>query len=187
LTGVTFEGDRADRKGALSGGFHDFRQSRLETVMQLRDAQNQVLEGERELHKIREIVRNLEQRLLRIRDELTASELEHRHLVERRQTILRDIQSKTSKARDIENLLHQQGKALQSLTLSVENMMVDKQTAEQELGTPLRKKLNANEQRMLESLPSSIEACKRTLSEIVVQRTKVINVLIFRLKQLKIN
>jgi structural maintenance of chromosome 3 (chondroitin sulfate proteoglycan 6) len=46
LTAVTLEGDRVERKGALTGGYHDHRKSRLEAAKRTSQLREQLREQE---------------------------------------------------------------------------------------------------------------------------------------------
>lgn len=50
---ITIEGDQINRKGALSGGFHDIRKSRLALMSTIRSTTKSLADAEEKLEKIK--------------------------------------------------------------------------------------------------------------------------------------
>jgi structural maintenance of chromosome 3 (chondroitin sulfate proteoglycan 6) len=50
---ITIEGDQINRKGALTGGFHDTRKSRLALMSLIRSASTNLTEAEKKLEGVK--------------------------------------------------------------------------------------------------------------------------------------
>jgi structural maintenance of chromosome 3 (chondroitin sulfate proteoglycan 6) len=115
LTAITLDGDKADRKGVLTGGYYDFRKSRLEALKAKQDKTKEFSEQEYKLFKIKTEIDNKGQEILRISNELTALHTKYDQLVS----------SKSSFKSVLSNKLNEKFKIQESISL------LDEQTTQQ--------------------------------------------------------
>jgi structural maintenance of chromosome 3 (chondroitin sulfate proteoglycan 6) len=172
LNAITEDGDRADRKGAISGGYHDMSRSRLDTIKQLKRWRDLYEESQREHEQ----------------DKAQLSALEHEitqkmsaiHLLEakRKATIENLNQSRRSNWTQREIELTRQ--SVERLERSLEDAQAARDGAEaqknalrDELKTPFAQQLSPQELQLLDTLSKQAEAEKRTLAEASQARLKV--------------
>ena len=74
LDAVTLDGDRADRKGAISGGFIDSKHSRLEAAKNVRKWQLKIDEESLRLRKLKKEIAQSDQEITSARDSLMSLE-----------------------------------------------------------------------------------------------------------------
>jgi structural maintenance of chromosome 3 (chondroitin sulfate proteoglycan 6) len=174
LTGITLEGDRADRKGALSGGFNDFNKSRLEVVSQLKEStealDNEI--GKVDVIKLR--LMTLDREILKLRDRAGEIDTKKRAVVTSREPIEKEISVKTQKLEQLVEFKTSEERSIESLKAQIEEIKEKIGSAEREIGTPFQKKLNANETSRLAELPELVQNCRSGLSDLVNQRVDVI-------------
>src|SRR5690349_8324035 len=67
---VSIEGDLVSRKGALTGGYNDIRQSKLVFYSQKTELSNQLVAKENDLVQIRESIRTIDAQLNNVLNDL---------------------------------------------------------------------------------------------------------------------
>lgn len=92
---MTLDGDRADRKGAISGGFIDSKQSRLEAAKSLKSWQVRIDDETIRIRRLKGEIARSEQEITAARDSLL-------HLEERRKRLIGDKEQLTKKLHDIQ-------------------------------------------------------------------------------------
>lgn len=91
LDAVTLDGDRADRKGAISGGFIDSKQSRLEAAKNLKKWQVRIDDETLRLRKLKSEIAKSEQEITAARDSLLNLEERRKSFVGNREQLSRKL------------------------------------------------------------------------------------------------
>ncbi|KAJ3270474.1 Structural maintenance of chromosomes protein 3 [Terramyces sp. JEL0728] len=173
LVGVTFDGDRADKKGALTGGYHDYKQSRLEAIELMKGAQDELYKKQDQLDKVKSQLQEFDQNILATRDRITQLDIQKRKLLSGRDPIAQEIYMKTQHVRNMENTIGQLEKRKAAIESTINDINMQLQNCRNEIGTPLRKTLAANELERLGELPSIIANMKNTISSTVQERVNI--------------
>ena len=174
LTGITLEGDRADRKGALSGGFNDFNKSRLEVISQLKISNEDLQAETRKIDTMKLRLLTLDREILRLRDQATEIDTKKRAVVTSREPIAKEISLKTQKLEQLLEFKVSEEKSIESLKSQIEQIETKINSSQREIGTPFQKKLNSNETARLAKLPELVQDCRVGLSDLLNQRVEVI-------------
>ena len=173
VSAITMEGDRSDKKGALTGGYHDPRQSRLEAVSNVAKWRN-----EYEAHKSRsmEIKRALDQK----DQEITRAVGQLQKLEQIRQKqegsygpLRQELQSKVTTLQNQKDALDAKQRALAHIQAN-EKALSDQQSAhEAEANTEFKKALTRDEETQLENLSSTVQDLRRQYSEVSASRSEL--------------
>lgn len=173
VTAITPEGDRSDKKGALTGGYHDARNSRTDGLKKVKEAREKYEEltarkaeaGDEEnmlnqqiTHAMSEL-QKLEQRRMQLeggygplRTELGRREAElHR--------LRTEVDEKQSHRENVESTLHDLGEQTSGF--------------QKELGSDFKKALSNDEERQLENLNAQLPELRKQLGELSSQRTEL--------------
>ncbi|WVR06340.1 hypothetical protein IAU60_003371 [Kwoniella sp. DSM 27419] len=173
LNSVTVEGDRVDRKGALTGGYHDVRRSRLDAVKAAKKWRT-IYETDSARHReVKEGIAKLEQDISRTMGQIQVLEAKRKQSLERPGML--SAQSNWS-ARDEENARGRVNRlelALEDAKTELRNAAAKRVSYEEELKTPLRQQLTDEEVETLETLTTDAEEQKKALMEATQARTKV--------------
>ncbi|KAJ3293346.1 Structural maintenance of chromosomes protein 3 [Borealophlyctis nickersoniae] len=170
LTAVTLDGDRADRKGALTGGFHDQRASRLENIKNMKTWRRKLNEEKEKVHHLKQESQKVDQQITGLRDRINQLEGRKRQLSDSRDPLMGEINAKTREEANLKDSIALRERSLESLQSTVRNNTIQLQAYEAELSTPLAKTLSSGEQQRLEELTSEIEALQQELSEAATSR-----------------
>lgn len=171
VSAITPDGDRSDKKGALTGGYHDTRKSRIDTLKKTaaaREEHERHTERKTELQQEREEldrqinaamtqIQKVEQRRLQmeggygpLREELRRKDLE---LHSRRE----ELENKKQHRENINSLLRDQGAQVTAY--------------ENELASPFNKALTNDEERQLQQADSSLPTLQQQYRELSSQRS----------------
>ena len=171
-TALTLSGDRADRRGTLSGGYRDPRASRLDALIRLQQWKRRRAEHEALLadlktrlavadqHVTRTVatVVNLEQQL--------SSGAGSRRVLDQMEALLAEISS----ARDIAG--HQQAR-LRALKEDLVSLQVKQSALQEEIGQPLRGKLSAEAALQLSEAPAALDKLKKQAADAGKRRAEI--------------
>lgn len=161
LNAVTVEGDRADRKGALTGGFHDIRRSRLDSVKGLKKWRDSFDTDSARHTEVKDGIARLEQQISQSLGQIQVLEAKRKQILDGRSmfsaqangTVREEEQSRQRVAR------------LETATAEADGELRDaaekRGSYEAELRTPMRQQLTDAEVRSLEALTREVEEQKQ--------------------------
>ncbi|KAI9019796.1 putative chromosome segregation protein SudA [Hyaloraphidium curvatum] len=173
LTAVTLDGDRADRKGALTGGFLDARKSKLETAKQLKTLRRQLEEEQAANRALKQRMEKINQEITQLGNDLTDLELKKQQLVGGRVPMQQELASKLKQEQNLQKLLQDQENALRELQAAIKAREVQLAAFESELASPMAAGLSAAEAKQIETMrKAKIETSDR-LGTTLEKRTKV--------------
>ncbi|ORX91367.1 structural maintenance of chromosome protein 3 [Basidiobolus meristosporus CBS 931.73] len=173
LNAITLEGDRVDRKGALTGGYHDTRRSRLETIKTIKSLKSKFASDESRAVQVKDEISKMDQDITQILSRIQLSEAKRRQLQDSREPLELELSSKNKEVVNIKQALDQKQKALYSLQSSVRGLSSQLETYQAELGTALSTRLSAQEQRTLENLVRLTKQIKEDLVRAASTRTEL--------------
>lgn len=173
VNAITPEGDRSDKRGALSGGFHDSRQSRLDgvkVVAKWRDEfetkNNRGLEIRRELEKLDQIVTKAVGELQKLEQQ--------RYQVQNSGGPLRhELKSKRDLLQKKSDDLDAKRRALRNIETNLDVLNDQISAFEAELGSVFQKALTDDEESHLETLNAAAQDLRRQYQELSGQRSEL--------------
>ncbi|CAG8500195.1 10013_t:CDS:10 [Diversispora eburnea] len=152
LNGITIDGDRVERKGALTGGYHDVRRRRLEAATNLK--------------KWRKEHSDLDQRA-------NAVKTKRRQAQDSRDPLLFELNSKIKEETNLKESKASKEKSLLSLQSSIKMLNSQKQAHQREMNTDLTQNLTPQELRRLEQLNVEVEKLGNELFRISTSRSEL--------------
>lgn len=173
LNAVTVEGDRVDRKGALTGGYHDVRRSRLDTVRGVKKWRD-AYETDAKRHKeVKDGIAKLDQQMTQSMGQIQVLEARRKAILENRNRTVAEAgwtqkELEQTRAR-VDRLETSLAASEQELRDAAAKLEADRE----ELKTPMRQKLTDAELRELASLTRELEEQKKALLEVSLERQKV--------------
>jgi structural maintenance of chromosome 3 (chondroitin sulfate proteoglycan 6) len=160
LKAVTPFGDTVEKRGALTGGFHDPRSSRLEAshkVMILREELEKTRARDGEIEKE---VRQLDQRITKAVGELQQLEQQKQDLRSNHEPLREELKNKLAFIQNKRQVLEEKQRAKIAIESNVKALS-DQQTAhEAELVTDFKKALTEGEEEQLEKLTTAAHSLR---------------------------
>ena len=157
LKAVTPWGHTVEKRGALTGGFHDPRSSRLEAsgnIMRLRDEleTSRARAGETERG-----LRQLDQRITKAVGDLQQLEQQKQQLRSNHEPLREELSSKLASLKNKRQILEQKQQAKAAIESNVRTLSDQQNAHEAELGTEFKKALTEAEENQLEQLTSAAQ------------------------------
>ncbi|KAJ5703539.1 RecF/RecN/SMC protein [Penicillium malachiteum] len=166
VNAITPEGDRSDKRGALTGGFHDSRQSRLNAVKNVAKWRTECETKENRGAEIRKELEVLDQRITRVVGELQKLD-QQRHQAQSSSGPLRqELRSKRDLLQNKTDSLDAKRRALRNVEANLAALNDQVSAFQAELSSPFQKSLTDEEEARLETLSGSVQELRRQYQEI---------------------
>lgn len=173
MNAITLDGDKVDRKGALTGGYHDVRRSRLSGITALRTWRAKYDAEKKRAEEVKAAIAALEQEITRCLSRITVLGGTQAQLREARDRLQEEsaslVLSKDKQAERIARL------ELDREELEAEIRALDAKLAgyQAELGTPLSHGLTGEEERAIVSLGKEVEKRRKDMVGFSKRRNEV--------------
>ncbi|KAL4254273.1 SMC family protein [Abortiporus biennis] len=163
---ITLDGDKVDRKGALTGGFYDLRRSRIEAINQVANWKNKYTADEQRLREVTATIQQLEQEITRTMGKI--------HVLTNHQNQARSLRENLSSE---SAQLHQERERLVGRVEKLEGDVLDLENElsgldqklegyRQEMRSPMANGLTNEEEDLIEELGRDIEQRQKALVEL---------------------
>ncbi|PCH43742.1 RecF/RecN/SMC protein [Wolfiporia cocos MD-104 SS10] len=163
---ITLDGDKVDRKGALTGGYHDVRRSRIEATKNLTHWKARHSEDSTKIKEVKDGILKTEQEITRIAGKIQVKQNQLNQLKDTRDSIAveaaameREKERLTDRVAKLESDISDLESELSGLNAKVEGLRV-------ELASPLAQGLTEEEEDLIESLMKEVERCQKELLEL---------------------
>ncbi|KAI9376085.1 RecF/RecN/SMC [Aspergillus egyptiacus] len=173
VNAITPEGDRSDKRGALTGGFHDSRQSRLDAVKNLTKWRDEYESKKSRGTEIRTELEKLDQLITRAVGELQKLE-QQKHQVQNSSGPLRqELRSKRDLLQKQNDNLDAKRRALRNIESNLAALKDQVDAFEAELASPFQKALSDEEEARLETLNTAVQEYRQKYHELSSQRSEL--------------
>lgn len=163
LNSVTLEGDRVDRKGALSGGFHDVRKSRLDSAKGVKKWQEAFTTDSTRAAEVKSDLTKLEQQISAALGQIQVLEAKRKQILDSRNmvaitvsTAVRDEEASRARLARLET-------ALSDAQAEMRDAKAKRAAYEDEKKSPMTQKLSNDEIAELDELTRQLEDQKKAL------------------------
>lgn len=169
INAITLDGDKVERKGALTGGYNDPKRSRLDAAQEAKRWKEVLVHDEQELARIRTELQNTEASITSMIEERQSLESRSKRANRSREPILQEVRS----LRETETAAKKRLQRLQEwsaqLTRDLETIETKKAALQQEINTPLNAGLSAEETTELERLNREADEGEKTVTELMAK------------------
>lgn len=170
---ITLDGDKVDRKGALTGGYHDVRRSRLEAINSVKTLKTKFTSASEELKETTAKIQQLDQEITRAMGQIqshtnkqTQARTNRESVGEELATLSRERERLVQRIERLESEVYDLETELAALQAKVEAYRA-------ELNSPMATGLTAEEEEEVELLGKDIEGRQRQLLEIARKKNEV--------------
>ncbi|EXJ82729.1 structural maintenance-chromosome 3 (chondroitin sulfate proteoglycan 6) [Capronia epimyces CBS 606.96] len=173
LTAVTPEGDRSDKKGALTGGYHDVRASRLKATKAVLVAREAFEAIKAESNEVKRKIEKMDQTITKSMGEVQILE-QRKNQVHGNQRLLRqEIKNKTDMLQHAREDLELKQKQEAAIAANVKILTDQQKDYEAELASDFKKALTPAEEAQLEGLTGTIQSLRRDHNELSAARAEI--------------
>ncbi len=165
VNAVTLDGDKVERKGALTGGYQDPRRSRLDAVNDVRKWKTQSEQDTAKQNEIKRRLTEIEQEITSLMGEMYT--LQHRRDEARnsRGPLTEELQWARTEADDLAQRLQSIERREADQSLELKAAQTKRAGLEEELRTPMSQGLTPQEAAQLETLNAQEDQQKRELAD----------------------
>ncbi|KAI8824993.1 putative chromosome segregation protein SudA [Fimicolochytrium jonesii] len=172
LDAVTLHGDRIERKGAITGGFHDNRKSKLETIAKLKEFRKTQETEEAESARLKNEITRVDQEITKCRGNLAELDAERRKLASA-VVGAGEVELITREKETLGNIISRKELSMANLKSGIRNIEAQITAFTQELSSPFSRALNDQELERLEALGEELVTLEEQLGETSKRRAKL--------------
>lgn len=173
LNSITLDGDKYDRKGSLTGGYHDNKRSRLDAVKSLKTWQTSAEEDAKVLAETKTALTRLDQEATQLLGQIQFVEGKLAHVKEEREPMIAALhRAQEEEASQMTRIVRLQS-SLEDLQSSVRSLKTESEAYETELKTKMEQKLSDVEQRQVASLIDEEDELKKSLVDLSKSTSEV--------------
>jgi structural maintenance of chromosome 3 (chondroitin sulfate proteoglycan 6) len=167
---ITPEGDTANKKGALTGGYIDSRKSRLEAFRAVNQAREEYERLQARAIEIRGEVERKDQEITAAMSTHQKVEQKLRHLDDSFDPLKVELRSKSAHLRRLQDQIEGHMRRLEVIKKLVSDHSDNLTGFEAELASPYKNALTADEERQLEQLTSTVAELRKSWNELSIAR-----------------
>ncbi|GAO50930.1 chromosome scaffold protein [Saitoella complicata NRRL Y-17804] len=173
LNAITLGGDRSDKKGALTGGYHDTRRSRLESVKNIRKWRA-VLDAESvRANEVRKELERLEQEITQALSNIQITDAKLRAAEDSYGPMRNELSTKTRNGSALNEALVKKEQSHANAKSDLAHLNSRLESLQAELRTAFTSTLTAAEQRKLAELTGQVDEAKSAYTEAAGRRTEL--------------
>ncbi|MCJ1290490.1 Structural maintenance of chromosomes protein 3 [Xylographa carneopallida] len=166
VNAITMDGDRSDKKGALTGGYHDPRQSRLEAVRNVTKWRAEYGSHRSRATEIKQTLDQKDQQITRAVGELQKLEQTRQRQENSYGPLRHEIQSKVAALQNTKDTFDAKIRARSNIEANVKALTDQQNAHEAEMNSEFKKSLTPDEEAQLENLSTTVQDLRRQYSEI---------------------
>lgn len=170
---ITPEGDRADRKGALTGGFHDPRSSRLDGVRTVTKWRGEYDNHRGRANQIRRELEALDQTVTRALSNVQKLEQKQQQVGNSYGPLQQELRNKAHELQAKQDELEDKKRQRDNVELAVRQLGEQISAYQAELASDFKKALTAEEERRLDTLSTTVQNLRKQVSEFSLARSEL--------------
>jgi structural maintenance of chromosome 3 (chondroitin sulfate proteoglycan 6) len=170
---VLLDGDFVSRKGALTGGYVDQRQSKLAYYRQRSELTQLLKTKEAELLNVQNEIRQVDSQLNNVLNDLQKHENRSKRNRDVYDQMKSDLHSRKSEIDRYDRLKPEKERSIRSLNADIAQLESKKEMLQEELGTELLTQLSSEEQHVVDELNDKIHKLNQDLKQVLNRRATI--------------
>lgn len=173
LNAITLDGDKAERKGALTGGYHDARRSRLETIAALKQCTDKLDAEQLKSDTVKRDLAATENQLTKVHSDLQLVDATRRRQQSNHDLLAKELAGMSRELVVIRDSLSAAKKRQQSSQANLLSLSTQHDGIQAELNSPLTATLSDAEVRELDKLERDIVKAEAAFGKLTADRAAV--------------
>jgi structural maintenance of chromosome 3 (chondroitin sulfate proteoglycan 6) len=170
---ITLDGDKVDRKGALTGGYYDVRRSRLDAVKNVASWRSRVASEENRSREVKAATLKFDQEIARVGGRIQVLGNQQKMAREAREDISAETAALQKEKERVEGRITKLEEDVQELNGELRALVTRIEAYRLELSSPMVQELSAQERAYIDELSRDIEAQQKLLVEMGKTKTEV--------------
>ncbi|KAF2104566.1 putative chromosome segregation protein SudA [Rhizodiscina lignyota] len=173
VSAITPEGDRADKKGALTGGFHDPRNSRIDAVRNVAKWRAEFDSHKNRSTQIKNAIAKFDQQITKAVSDETVIEQRRQRLEDSYSPMRQELRSKQVDLQRRQDELARKQQSRDNLEQNVRELGEQQASYQTEIDTDFKKALSKEEEQLLQRLDSSVQDLRKQYAEVSASRSEL--------------
>ncbi|KAG0197226.1 Structural maintenance of chromosomes protein 3 [Mortierella sp. GBA30] len=173
LDGITLDGDRIDRKGALTGGFQDTRNSRVKAIKSIKSFNAKYQAATERCQAVKQEITSLDQRITGLLNRIQLTEVRRKQLVDKRESLAIEYRSLQKDEALLKESVETKEKTHRNLQADLKILQAQLEALQDELESEMVQSLSGAEHRLLSELITTSDRLKERLSALATERSKL--------------
>jgi structural maintenance of chromosome 3 (chondroitin sulfate proteoglycan 6) len=173
ITAITPDGDRSDKKGALTGGFHDTRKSRTDGMKRFAAARAEYEQHAGRKNEIQQELRKLDQQITKAKSEIQKVEQKRLQMEHGYGPLREELRRREYELNQKRELLERKQRTRETVEMLIRDLGEQASAYEAELASDFKKALSNEEERQLDTLNTRIPGLKKQHTEASSQRSEL--------------
>lgn len=165
INAITIDGDRIERKGALTGGSHDAKKSRLDAAHAVGNYQEEHQAESDKLREVQTAILSLDQRINVLASEREQLQSRSKQVMRGREVLKHEIEAIREEEHACQRGLKKLQEDLEQIASNLSTCLLKKNALQAELQTPLRRGLASREEAELKALTTLGDEQEKQLNE----------------------
>ena len=170
VSAITLGGDRADKKGALTGGYHDPRRSRLEAVKAVRHWQETYERTRQESLAVKRQLERKDQEITHAVGELQIAEAQRAQAENSYGPLRAELQSMAVSLGQLRDGLDRKLKSNENVDASLKSLQEQLDAYQTEIDSSFKKTLTPEEEASLEALAQRCQELRKEVAVVSAER-----------------
>ncbi|KAI0058717.1 RecF/RecN/SMC protein [Artomyces pyxidatus] len=162
---ITLDGDKVDRKGALSGGYHDVRRSRIEAIKSVTTLRAKVEAEEKRSKEVKLATIKIDQEITRLSGRMQVLTNQQQQARGARENVAGETATLLKEKERLESRIAKLEDDAEELEGELGGLAAKLQGYQAELGSPMAQGLSEDEEDLVEELSRDVEARQKQLVE----------------------
>jgi len=171
VSAITPDGDRSDKKGALTGGYHDSRNSRIDAMKRFAIARRESEEQSDRKAKLSQELRSLDQRVTKAGSDLQKLQEGRQNMEGGYGPLADSLQRRGAELHSRRDELQSKQRQRENLEALVRDQSQQLSDFEAELASTFKKQLSDEEERLLKEASDSLQPLRTQNAQISAQRS----------------
>ncbi|KAI9657307.1 MAG: Structural maintenance of chromosomes protein 3 [Bathelium mastoideum] len=172
VSAITYDGDQAEKKGTLTGGYHDPRHSRLDALRNATKWSNEYDQSNNRLEDVRRQIQDLDQQVTRSLGDLQKIKQKRDQVSDSYGPLRHELQGKRAELHQKKDELERMQSRKESIDIEVRRQAQEQQAYESERSSQFQKALSDAEEQQLQALSTSVQTLRRQYSELAGVRSQ---------------
>ncbi|KAG9034704.1 Structural maintenance of chromosomes protein 3 [Tulasnella sp. JGI-2019a] len=172
LSAVTVQGDKVDRKGALTGGYQS-NKSRLDAIKSVKSWSGKLEEDQRRLAEVKATILQLEQKITKVMGEMQVLSAKRDQAQASRDPLANESTMLHREQEALNERIQRLEENLGDMDAEASGLKARRDALKVELGTPMVKTLSDEEMQEIEELGREVEQLKKSLAEVSSTRSEL--------------
>jgi structural maintenance of chromosome 3 (chondroitin sulfate proteoglycan 6) len=173
LNTITREGDKVDRKGALTGGYHDVRRSRIDGINAYKHWKAKYNEESERSASLKENMTRLEQNISQLSGSIQVASNNRARLLDSREPLMRELTALQKEKDQLTDRHTKLTEDISNLETELQTLNSQRKSLEDEIGAPMNNNMTAKERDEMQSLIKKVDNLKITVAQSQAEAAQV--------------